>query len=138
MRKILKLSSVLLLLLALPVTGVVPQTHAASTALTDRMKNVIQGTVANVKQVPGFNRPNITWWAIDVQTATGTVEVRIAPTWWYPTLNIRKGDKVKVTGFIPPFWAVKGINGLMACRVEDETTGAVYDFSNFRKWCGRK
>jgi len=138
MRKILKLSSVLLLLLALSVTGVVPQTHATSMALTGQMENVIQGTVANVKQVPGFNRPNITWWAIDVQTATGTVEVRIAPTWWYPTLNIRKGDKVKVTGFIPPFWAVKGINGLMACRVEDETTGAVYDFSNFRKWCGRK
>ena len=138
MRKTLKGVSVLLLLLALSITGVVLQTCATSTALTDQTKIVIQGTVINVKQVPGFNRPNITWWTIDVQTATGTIEVRIAPTWWYPTLNIRKGDRVKVTGFTPPFWVVRGINGLMACRVEDETTGAVYDFSNFRKWCGKK
>ena len=91
MKKILKLSLVLLPLLALSVTGTVPQTHAASTVLTKQTKNVIQGTVVNVKQVPGLMRPNITWWAMDVQTATGTIEVRIAPTWWYPTLNIRKG-----------------------------------------------
>lgn len=101
------------------------------------MGNEISGTVVNVRKVPGFRRQNITWWAIDVQTDSGTVEVRIAPTWWYPTININKGDEVRVTGFTPPYWVVKGINGLMACRVEDKTTGAVYDFSNLRRWCRR-
>ena len=76
-------------------------------------------------------------WAIDVQTETETIEVRITPVWWYPTININKGDKVIIIGFTPPYWAMKGINGLMACRVEDKTTETVYDFSNLRRWCRR-
>jgi c(7)-type cytochrome triheme protein len=137
MRKILKFSSILLLLFASPIAEVVPQTNAASATLVNQTKNVIQGTVVNVRQTPGFGKPDITWWTIEVQTATGTIEVRVAPTWWYPALNIKKGDKVRVTGFVPFFWGVKSINGLMACRVEDETTGTVYDFSSRRKWCGK-
>ncbi len=97
--------------------------------------NKILGTVVSVKKVPGFRRKNITWWAIDVQTNSGTVEVRIAPTWWYPSININKGDKVRITGFTPPYWRVKGINGLIACKVEDKTTGVIYNFLRLRKWC---
>ncbi|WP_456456068.1 DUF2202 domain-containing protein [Thermovibrio sp.] len=99
------------------------------------MDSEITGTAVNVKKIPGLRRQNITWWAIDVQTDSRIVEVRIAPTWWYPTININKGDKVKVTGFMLPYWSMRGISGLMACRVEDRTTGAVYNFSNLRRWC---
>ncbi len=97
--------------------------------------NKILGTVVSVKKVPGFRRKNITWWAIDVQTSSGTTEVRIAPTCWYPTININKEDKVKITGFTPPYWIIKGLNGLIACRVEDKTTGVIYDFLKLRRWC---
>ncbi|ADY73515.1 Protein of unknown function DUF2202 [Desulfurobacterium thermolithotrophum DSM 11699] len=109
--------------------------YSSSGTQTSVNNNEITGTVVNVKKVPGFRRQNITWWAVDIQTNSGTVEVRIAPTWWYPTLNINKGNEVRVTGFMPPYWVMRGINGLMACRVEDRTTGAVYDFSNLRRWC---
>ncbi len=95
----------------------------------------ISGTVSKIRKVPGLRRKNVAWWVIDVQIENGTVEVRVAPTWWYPTLNIKEGDKVIVRGFIPPYWLIKGIKGIVACRIEDETTKAVYDFSNTRKWC---
>ncbi|WP_163327812.1 hypothetical protein GFV12_03735 [Desulfurobacterium thermolithotrophum] len=94
-----------------------------------------EGTVVNVKQVPGYRRQNIKWWAIDVQTKDGTIEVRIAPTWMYSTINIYKGDKVKVNGYVPPYWTMKGIDGIMACKVVDETKKEIYDFSNIRKFC---
>jgi len=98
----------------------------------------LEGTVLSVKKVSGFRRNYITWWALDVQTDQGVVEVRVAPTLWYPTLNIHPGDEVEVSGFFPPYWAIKRVNGIMACKVEDKTNGVVYDFSKFRKLCPKE
>ncbi len=111
---------------------------SAGTPTGSSLRRTFSGTVVGVKKVPGFRRRNITWWAIEVKTPSGTVEVRVAPTWWYPDLNIRRGDTVEVVGFTPPFWRMKRINGLMACMVEDRTNGTVYDFSKFRRFCRTK
>ncbi|SMP04284.1 hypothetical protein SAMN06265339_0195 [Desulfurobacterium pacificum] len=94
----------------------------------------ISGTVVGVKQVPGYGRRGVTWWAVDVKTDKGVVEVRLAPTWFYRSLGVKEGDKVTFTGFQPPFWIMKGLNGYMACTLKDENTGVSYDFS-WRRWC---
>lgn len=96
--------------------------------------NKIEGTVKKVKKVPGWGRRKIEWWTIEVESKEGTFEVRIAPSWWYQSLNIKEGDFVIVEGFTPPVWAARGINGIIACKVEDKTRGSNYDFS-FRRWC---
>ncbi len=97
----------------------------------------VEGKVVDVKQLPGYGRRNIYWWTVFVDTGKETVEVRVAPVWWYSNLNIKKGDKVKVTGYRPPYWVFRGLKGLMVCRLEDLDSGAVYDFSGWRGWCRR-
>jgi len=94
----------------------------------------IEGTVKKVKKVPGWGRRRIYWWVLEVETENGILEVSVAPSWWYPYLNIKEGDKIFVEGFTPPVWRFRGINGIMACKLVDETTNVSYDFS-FRRWC---
>ena len=97
----------------------------------------IEGVVEKVKQVPGFARKKIIWWAIDVKDAEGKVhEVRLIPKWVYGNINIKPGQKVKIMGYQPPYWIVRGINAIMACKVEDASGKIIYDFS-FRKVCKR-
>ena len=97
----------------------------------------IEGTIVDVKKVPGFGRRQVTWWAIDVQTDEKVVEVRIAPTWWYSNLNLKRGDTVKIIGYKPPYWVWRNIEAIMSCKVEDLSTGNVYDFFNTRRACQR-
>ena len=92
------------------------------------------GTVVEVKQVPGYGRRNVKWWVVDLKTDKGLVELRVAPTFFYRNLGIKRGDKVIFSGFQPPFWIMKGVKGYMACKLEDRNTGVSYDFS-WRRWC---
>ncbi|MEO2069100.1 MAG: hypothetical protein ABGX27_06260, partial [Desulfurobacteriaceae bacterium] len=96
--------------------------------------NKIEGTVKKVKKVPGWGRKRIDWRVLEVETKNGTLEVSVAPSWWYPHLNIKEGDIVSVEGFTPPVWRFRGINGIMACKLVNKTNNASYDFS-FRRWC---
>ncbi|WP_457681624.1 DUF2202 domain-containing protein [Thermovibrio sp.] len=97
----------------------------------------LTGEVLKVFKEEGFGRKRVSWWAIKVRGDSGRVAViRIAPSWWYPQLKISQGDRVKVEAFRPPYWNLRGINGFIACKVEDLTNGKVYNFS-FRKFCKR-
>ena len=95
----------------------------------------IEGTVVNVTRVPGFRRKSNLWWEVEVNVGGEKVKVRIAPTWWYPSINVRPGDTVEVQGFVPPYWKLKGFNGIVGCKFQDKSTGVTYDFSKFRKFC---
>jgi len=130
-RKRCLLKRLILIILALEF---ILKLSPASAATVNQNVIKISGKVLRVKKVPGFRRPNITWWAIDVKTDSQIIRVRIAPTLWYPDINIKKFDRIRLTGFRPPIWIIEGKKGLMACRIKDETTGAIYDFS-FRGWC---
>ncbi|TCK06317.1 DUF2202 domain-containing protein [Phorcysia thermohydrogeniphila] len=90
---------------------------------------VVEGKVLKVEKVPGFGRRKVMWWTVDVKTGNGTVKVWLVPVWRYPSINLRPGDEVKVTGFVPPYWQISGIEGMMACLVENKSAGALIDFT---------
>ncbi len=96
------------------------------------------GKVVEVKEVPGFRRSQIIWWAIEVEGKEGKkVEVRVAPVWLYHNMEIKKGDEVTVKAYIPPYWLIRGFNALMACRIKDKNADIVYDFTKVRRLCRR-
>jgi len=96
----------------------------------------ISGKVIKIKEVEGFARKKIMWWAIDVKGRDGKVyEVRLVPKWVYGSLNkLKEGEEVKVLGYRPPYWIVRGIPSVMACKLETLDGKVIYDF-NFRKVC---
>jgi len=98
----------------------------------------VKGKIVDIKKVAGIGKRRITWWAIDVKTKDGKVyEVRLIPTMVYRTLSgVEKGKEVEVLGYQPPYWIVKGINAVMACKVKESNGKTIYDFS-FRRICKR-
>jgi hypothetical protein len=96
----------------------------------------IEGEVLKLEKIPGFGKRKVMWWTVDVKTDEGTIKVWLVPVWRYPSINLRAGDKIRVTGFAPPYWQVSGIKGMMACLVENETTGTLLDLT-FKPLCRR-
>lgn len=95
----------------------------------------LTGRVVSVYTEPGLRRKNLKWWTLKVETPEGVVPVKVAPTWLLPELSVNPGDRITVEAFRPPYWNVRGVEGYMACRLIDETTGKTYDFSKWRRWC---
>ncbi|MEO2066155.1 MAG: DUF2202 domain-containing protein [Desulfurobacteriaceae bacterium] len=96
-----------------------------------------EGKVLKVSREPGFRRKDVMWWVVRIETPQGEVPVRVAPVWWLPQFEVKAGDFVKVIGFRPPYWNIRGVNGYMACKLIDKTAGKTYDFSKWRRWCRR-
>ena len=95
----------------------------------------LEGRVVKVSKERGFGRRNISWWVVWIESNGTTLPVRVAPVWWLPRLDLKPGDRVEVTGFRPPYWNIRGIEGYMACKLTDKTAGKTYDFSRWRRWC---
>jgi len=89
----------------------------------------IEGKVLDVKKVPGFGKRKVPWWVAEVKAGKDTVKVWLVPVWRYPSISLRSGDEVKVTAFTPPYWQLSGIKGVMACLVENKTSGVLIDFT---------
>jgi len=96
----------------------------------------VEGEVLKVEKVQGLGRRKVPWWTVDIETENGTVKAWLIPAWRCPSVNLRKGDRVSVVGFIPPYWKVAGIKGIMACLVKNQTTGELIDLS-FKPPCRR-
>ena len=93
----------------------------------------IKGRVIKVYQRKGYGNRKVVWWVAKVKTINGIVEVAIAPTWLYPSVDIKIGEKVTVIGYVPPFWRVNNINGIMACTINTKK-GKKYQIRNCNRF----
>ncbi|SNR65103.1 DUF2202 domain-containing protein [Desulfurobacterium atlanticum] len=80
----------------------------------------LEGKIIKVYQRKGYGNRKVVWWAAKVKTDSGNIEVAIAPVWLYSSIDLKIGEKVTVTGYVPPFWRINNINGIMACTIETE------------------
>jgi len=100
------------------------------------VKLEFKGKVLKVRKVKRFGRKGSFWWVVKVETRKGVMNVWLAPVWMYPSLSLAEGDRVKVVAFIPHYWRLAGFKGAIACKLEDETSREVVDFS-FKPMCRR-
>jgi hypothetical protein len=78
----------------------------------------IQGTIQQVKALPGPGRRGYSWNVIDVKDNSGKVYTfAIGPAWWSVPPDLKSGIQVKVAGFIPPGWAFRGVPYYMLCSI---------------------
>ena len=144
MRNLLVICLPLALILFIPSFGAPPQPLSNHPFPVSKVKSPLRfrivelsGQVVKVSKVPGIRRSSVYWWQVTVKTSDGEVPVKVAPVWWYPELPVREGDRVKVVGYRPPYWVIKGINQVMACKLVDETSGKTIDLSSWRRPCRR-
>lgn len=93
----------------------------------------VEGKIIKVYQRKGYGNRKVVWWAAKVKTDSGTIEVAIAPLWLYPSINLQIGDKVTITGYVPLFWRINNINGIMACTIQTEK-GARYNLRDCNRF----
>ena len=90
----------------------------------------ITGKITNIEKSTGFGRKNKSrWWIINIKTNNKTIKVWLATTKRLPSVNLKPGDEVKVKAFIPRPLQGRKTKEVMACLVNNETTGGVLDFS---------
>ncbi len=95
----------------------------------------ITGTITNIEESTGFGRKNKgRWWVININTNNKTIKVWLAPIKRLPSVNLKPGDEVKVKAFIPKPLQGRKTKEVMACLVNNETTGEVLNFS-FKPAC---
>ncbi|WP_457568854.1 DUF2202 domain-containing protein [Desulfurobacterium sp.] len=90
----------------------------------------VKGRVTKVYQRPGYGNKKVVWWVVEVKTPNGKEEIAVAPIWLYPSLDIVPGDRIEVTGYVPPFWRFRNIKGLMACTIKNPKRGVTYKIRN--------
>ena len=77
-----------------------------------------QGTIVQVKSLPGPGRHGYPWNVIEVKDASGKVYTfAIGPQWWGVPPDLKPGVSVKAIGFLPPGWAFRGVPYHMLCSV---------------------
>jgi hypothetical protein len=142
--KLLTIFIPLALILSAPSFGAPLQSPSEHSLFLSKVKSLLRfssvelsGQVVKISKVPGIRRSSVYWWQVTVKTSDREVPVRVAPVWWYPELPVREGDRVKVVGYRPPYWVIKGINQVMACKLIDETSGRTIDLSSWRRPCRR-
>jgi hypothetical protein len=101
------------------------------------VKKVIKGRISRILKEPSVRKRRVEWWILVVDTPYGYARVRLAPVWQFPRLPFRRGDRVEIFAFKPPYWESMGIDEFVACRVSDIDSGEEIDLSRWRCFCNR-
>jgi hypothetical protein len=86
------------------------------------VNNTLKGKVVAVEQKAG-PRGRITWWVVKVETPQGIREVYLAPTFRVRNPSISVGDEVEIKYFTPRAWSRMGVEGVIACSVNNLSEG---------------
>lgn len=90
----------------------------------------ITGRITTIENSTGFGRKKKSrWWVINITTNNETIKVWLAPTKRLPSVNLKPGDKVKIKAFIPRPLQRRKTKEVMACLVNNESTGEVLNLS---------
>ncbi|ADU96898.1 Protein of unknown function DUF2202 [Thermovibrio ammonificans HB-1] len=108
--------------------------HEVGPARTGLRRVELRGEVLAVYKRSGLGRTSVKWWVVELQTPQGRFSVFVSPSWLHPRLSLSPGDTVELEAFSPPYF---GSSRFVACKLKNLTSGAVYDFSSWRKVCGR-
>jgi len=77
----------------------------------------VSGKVIRAYKQAGYGRMAREWLFMDIKTKNGVRQIAIAPTFRISNLDIKEGDEVKISGFIPPMW----VGVIKACDIYDIT-----------------